>query len=635
MSFQNKKSLKNYFWKPRKYDERLALTLYQKLEISELLSRLLALKNVELEQAKNYLNPTLRENLSNPYHLLDMDKAVDAVFNAIVKGEKICVFGDYDVDGATSSALLKRFFNEIGIEIQIYIPDRIEEGYGLNIEAIEKIKNSGTSLLITVDCGISSFKEVQRANEIGLNIIITDHHLSSTKLPEAMAVINPNRLDQITEHKNLAGVGVAFLFCVALNSKLREEGFYTKAESKIKNNNCQFSIPPIQEKGELRSIFSATPPSQEGNGKIPQIPFIKSPNLLNLLDLVALGTVCDVVPLTGLNRTFVRQGLKVLRKRQNLGIKTLADISGLDELIDIYHLGFVLGPRINAGGRVGSCELGSKLLCVEDELEALKIATKLNEFNKNRQDIEREVLEIAMAKIEREKLYNHPFIFVGGQDWHEGVIGIVASRIKDKYDKPTAILSVSKGVAKASCRSVHGVDLGSAILEAKIRELLLEGGGHAMAGGFMVEELRIDELHNFFCEKLGKNIENYLNNKIKEIDLILGCESLTLQLAKEVEKLGPYGAGNHRPQVVLKNVSILKADLVGENKNHLRLIVADDNMISLSKAIVAMLFNLDKQAKDLASNLKPGQKVSLMGDIKINKWFNSEKVQFIVEDVMI
>jgi len=755
MNFQDKKSLKNYFWELREFDERLALAFYQKLEISEIVSRLLALKNIELHKAESYLNPTLRHTLPNPYHLLDMEKAVNATFETISNNKKICIFGDYDVDGATASALMKRFFGEIGIDVDVYIPDRMREGYGLNIMAIEKIKASSVDLLITVDCGIASIKEVEFANEIGLDVIVTDHHLGSDKLPNALAVVDPNRLDETTEYKNLAGVGVAFLFCIALNSRLREEGFYrekviksevddpsppekevsqhlpyredlkekaielrqkiTKAEKKIwydvlsnkKINNFKFlkqkpildyivdfycaelgliieiddrshndkieydekrterleelglkfirysnmqiyeNLEEVYEDLERKTIerknflqsqqtpllpTATTPPFQGGKKR----ENVSEPNLLNLLDLVALGTVCDVVPLTGLNRTFVKQGLKVLRRRGNLGIKTLVDVAGLDELINVYHLGFALGPRINAGGRVGSSEMGSRLLHTKDDLEALGIAEELNRFNQERQNIEKDVLENAIAKIENQKLYEQPFIFVAGQDWHEGVIGIVASRIKDKYNKPTAVLSISNGIAKASCRSVHGVNLGSVIIEAKLNEMLLSGGGHAMAGGFSVEELKIPLLHNFFCRKLEKEIGIYLNNKTKKIDLVLECKSLTINLAKEIEKLGPYGAGNHKPKIVLKNASILKSDLIGKDKNHLRLIIADDDTVSLSKAIPAMFFGLDKQEKVLGDILqKRGNKLNLLGDISVNRWAGMEKIQFIIEDVMI
>lgn len=590
MFFEDRKSLKDYYWKVRNPDEKSVLTLYQKFGISEILSRLLALREIGIESVNDYLKPTLRRYLPDPYSFLDMAKAVDTVYDALKKDKKICVYGDYDVDGATSSALLKRFFRAIGNNVQVCIPDRIQDGYGLNINAVRKLKKDGAELLITVDCGISAFESIEEANKLGIDVVVIDHHLGSEKLPNAKAVVDPNRLDETTEHKNLAGVGVCYLFCIALNKKLRTEGWYDEN--------------------------------------------VNEPDLVGFLDLVALGTVCDVVPLRGLNRVFVKQGLKVLGRRRNLGIKTLTDVAGVRERISAYHLGFVLGPRINAGGRVGSSDLGSRLLYTEDEFEAAGIAMRLNELNRKRQDIEKEVLQDAIFKIENCGLNNFPFIFVSDENWHEGVIGIVASRLKERYNKPVAVISVTDGIAKSSVRSVHGVDIGSAIIEAKMKDIVLEGGGHCMAGGFTAKANRLEELHKFVCDKLRKDIEFYISNKEKNVDLVLECGSVTVDLAKEIEKLGPYGAGNHKPKIILKNVAIIKSDLIGKDKNHIRCIIAGDNFLNLSTGIPAMLFRIDKEEVLYSALSKAGKKVHLLGEISINRWMGHEKVQFIIEDVM-
>ncbi len=593
MYFSEKKSFKNCLWKLNQYDERKSLAIYQKFGFSETLSRLLSLKDIKIEEIENFLNPTLKKSMTNPYELLDMQKGVDVVYNSIINKERICIFGDYDVDGVSSSALMKNFFDLVGIQSIIYIPDRITEGYGPNSNAFRKLKNEmKIGLIITVDCGISAFEACKTAKELNLKVVITDHHLSDTALPEAEAIINPNRIDEKTEYKNLAGVGVAFLFLVALNKKLRENDFYKK-------NN------------------------------------IKEVDLLQFLDLVALGTVCDVVPLTGLNRALVKQGLKIIHQRTNLGIKSLIDISGIDEEIDTYHVGFILGPRINATGRIGESDLSSKLLYLKDSFECLKVAKNLDLYNTERQNIEKLVLEEAFKQVELKELYKNDIIFVEGEKWHEGIIGIIASRIKDKFEKPTVVLSKLETYCRASCRSIHGVDIGSAIIEAKLSNIIKDGGGHAMAGGFSIEYSKIESLKQFFINKLSENIVYCLNNKERQADLVLECKSLTLNLANEVDKLGPFGAGNHKPKIILKNVVIVKTDLIGKTQNNLRLIIGDDNLNNLSNRLVAMCFRTNKNDKLYQVLSQRGQKVNLFGEVNISNWQGKQTVQFIIEDVLI
>lgn len=592
MYFSDKKSLKQYLWKLNQSDDRKVLAISQKFGFSEILSRLLTIRGVELDKINDFLNPTLKNSLKDPNLLLDMSKGVNLVYGAIINNKKICIFGDYDVDGVSSSALLKNFFDLIHVNSIIYIPDRVAEGYGPNPDAFIKLKKQeNVDLIITVDCGISGFDSCKIAKEIGLEVVITDHHLGNSAMPEADAIINPNRLDETTEYKILAGVGVGFLFLIALNKKLRETGFFK--ENKI-----------------------------------------EEPDLLNFLDLVALGTICDVVPLVGLNRAFVRQGLKVIRKRTNVGIKSLIDVSEIDEEINAYHIGFILGPRINATGRVGEADLSSKLLYLKDSFETMQIAKNLDIYNKERQSIEKVVLDEALKQISIKGLDKENIIFIEGEGWHEGVIGIIASRIKDKFEKPTIVLSKLEHCYRASCRSVNGVDLGNAIIEAKLKNLIKDGGGHAMAGGFSVEEDKLDELKKFFKEKLNKDVEYFLNNKEKDVDLVLECKSLSIKLANEIDKLGPFGAGNHKPKIILKDVVIVRSDLIGKNQNNLRLIICDNDLIHLSKGITALCFRVNKEDKIFSTLSKIGHRINLLGEININKWQGQESVQFIIEDAM-
>lgn len=592
MLFSEKKSLKNYLWRIKQYDERNSLAIHQKFGFSEIISRLLTLKNISLDEVETFMDPTIRNHLKNPNSLLDMEKGVNIVYEEILKKGKICIFGDYDVDGVSSSALMKKFFDEIKVNSIVYIPNRMSEGYGPNIEAFKKLRlEYKVDLVVTVDCGISAFEPCKCAKEMGMKVVVSDHHLGDVCLPEADAIINPNRFDETSEYKNLAGVGVAFLFLVVLNKKLRNEGYY------IKND-------------------------------------IKEPYLLKFLDLVALGTVCDVVSLTGLNRAFVNQGLKIIHKRLNVGIRSLIDASDIDEEINPYHIGFILGPRLNATGRIAESDLSSKLLYMDDEFEAKQTANILNAYNTERQNIEKIVLEQAIKQIESKELYNDDIIFVEGKNWHEGIIGIIASRIKDKYERPSIILSKSGNSYRASCRSVYGVDIGSAIIEGKMKGLISDGGGHAMAGGFSVPADKFDELKTFFFEKLGGGIKSYLNNKEKEVDLILECKSLSINLAKEVDKLGPFGAGNHKPKIILKDVVIVRADLVGKNQTNLKIIVSDDDIVSLRNSVTAMCFRVNQGDKIFNTLSQRGKKVNLLGELNVNKWMGQEHLQFLIEDVL-
>ncbi|MDA0901824.1 MAG: single-stranded-DNA-specific exonuclease RecJ [Proteobacteria bacterium] len=587
------KSVLGINWQQKQYDERLALAIAQKMGLSQNLAKLLATKSVALEEVENFLNPTIKASLPDPFALLDMDVAVNKIIQAIKEKKKIVIFGDYDVDGATSSALLKRFFRMVGVEVEIYIPDRISEGYGPNSQALLALKKNGADLVITVDCGAVAFEPLEAASNAGLDVIVVDHHLGALEKPKAIAIVNPNRLDEKFEHKNLAAVGVCFLLCVALNKLLKEENYYQQKQ-------------------------------------------LQQPNLLSLLDLVALGTVCDVVPLTGVNRSFVSQGLKVMKNRQNLGIRQLCDLANLDEKPGAYHLGFVLGPRINAGGRVGEAALGATLLSSEDAQQTEEIAKKLDLYNKQRKDIEKSVQEEAIAQIEKSKaMLESPVLFAASQDWHPGVIGIVASRIKERYEKPVAVISLKDGLGKASCRSVTGVDFGSAIVQARVEGLVIEGGGHAMAGGFSIDEKKIDDLHKFFCNRLGNLVEVYNLNKARHFNDVLDINSANLNLAQDVCLLEPYGSANAKPRFMIKDLLIASADAIGADGKHVRCVFSSKTMAGWEGRISGIAFGaMESDLGNILISKNKSQKVNVIGQVNINSWMGNDNVQILIEDIL-
>ena len=593
-------------WHQKTFDERHALAILQRFEISEVLSNLLSAREISLGEIENFLEPKIKTSLPDPFELNDMEKAVAHVIAAIHARKKITIFADYDVDGATSSALLKRFFREAGVNADIYIPDRVLEGYGPNSQALLNLKKSGTDLVITLDCGTVAFKPLEDAAAVGLDIIVIDHHLGVLEKPQSIAVINPNLLDEKFPHKNLCAAGVTFLFVVAINKKLREENFYAQK---------------------------------------------KEPNLLNLLDLVALGTVCDVMSLTGLNRAFVAAGLKILKQRKNLGLREICDLAGLDEEPSAYHLGFVIGPRINAGGRVGKSDLGATILSSEDEEEVKAIAQQLETFNKQRKEIEVQVLEEAVKSLESGPLTrsategwaggfskNDPIIFAVAKNWHQGVIGIVASRLKDLYNKPVAVIAIDdegkKG--KASCRSISGIDFGGEILKARLEGLLIEGGGHAMAGGFSVAPEKISELHQFFCKNLAQKVEEISAQKDAEFDIALDLAQVNLDLLKELAKLEPFGVGNMRPKFLLRNVVKVKANLVGQTADHISCVFSSKSVLGFNGQIQAIAFRSNKTPLgEMLLDPKFTKPINLVGTLNINAWMGVEKVQMIIEDVLI
>ncbi|PCJ24537.1 MAG: single-stranded-DNA-specific exonuclease RecJ [Rickettsiales bacterium] len=582
------KSANGKYWSARSYDENFIQELSRFLGISDFLARLISVRVSSPADAQDFLEPKIKSLLPDPFHLRDMEEAVTRTMLAINSGEKICIFADYDVDGATSSALLKNIFREMNVESSIYVPDRISEGYGPTIQGMEKIHASGAKLLITVDCGSVAFEPLEHAAKLGMDVIVIDHHISMDELPKSVAVINPNRLDETSECKNLAAVGVSFLFAVALCSRLKESGYF-----KEKN------IPP--------------------------------PNLMKQLDIVALGTVCDVMLLSGLNRAFVTQGLKVARARKNIGYASLCDVAEISEALSCYHLGFILGPRINAGGRVGKASLGANLLSTGSKLEADKISAELDRYNEERKVIEMTMLEEAseMAKNQEDS----PMLFITGQGWHPGVIGIVAGRLKEKYTKPVAVIALNDGIGKASCRSIKGVDFGCTVIEAKQKELIIAGGGHSMAAGFTVNEEKLNDLQEFFNKEFAKKLAGSDAHLREHYDADLTSSAATLELLEEISKLEPFGNGNPSPVFRFSNLYVLKADIVGTK--HLRIMFSPSRDAYGSKPLTAIAFNAaGTELAECILSRKP-HTLSVFGTLKVNKWQDRETVQLQLRDVLI
>ncbi|MDD9879159.1 MAG: single-stranded-DNA-specific exonuclease RecJ [Magnetovibrio sp.] len=505
-------------WILRDTDERLALTLTQRLEVPEAVGRVMAARGVGLDGAEAFLAPTLRDLLPDPSRLTDMDTAAERIAVAIMQGEGIAVFGDYDVDGATSSALIRRFVEAVEGRCRVYIPDRLREGYGPNAPALLELGREGASVIITVDCGTVAFEPLGVARDAGLDVVVVDHHVAESHLPPAAAVVNPNRLDDQSGQGQMAAVGVAFLLVVAVNRALREAGW-----------------------------FKSRP----------------EPDLTQWLDLVALGTVCDVVPLTGVNRALVTQGLKVLGRRRNPGLRALADVAGVAEAPGAYHLGFVLGPRVNAGGRVGAADLGTRLLSTADAGEAEDLARRLDGFNRERQEIEKRVLDAAL-----DSLLDDPpgaAVVAVGEAWHPGVIGIVASRLKERYNRPACVISMDPdtGLGTGSGRSVSGVDLGACVIAARQRGLLERGGGHPMAAGFTLAAGQLDGFWAFMDERVGARVSEAGIVPSLYLDGQVTTGGAGMDLIQSLERLGPFGSGNPEPRFAIKAARVTFADVVG------------------------------------------------------------------------
>jgi single-stranded-DNA-specific exonuclease len=579
--FGVERSLSGKRWLQRAGDARLGLALSQRYGLPEIAGRLLAQRGVDPDAVESYLDPKLSQLLPDPSHLKDMDTAAERLADAVEAGEGIAVFGDYDVDGATSSALLVRYFRAIGVAIEVYIPDRLAEGYGPNIRALEKLKAGGAALVITVDCGTTAYEPLEQAAAIGLEIIVADHHVAEAGLPKACAVVNPNRLDDDSPHGQLAAIGVTFLLAVALNRRLRTRGYFE-------------------------------------NGAPPE------PDLRRWLDLVALGTVADVVPLTGINRALVVQGLKVLAQRRNPGLAALSDSAGIDEVPGAYHLGFILGPRVNAGGRVGEAGLGARLLATESADEARHIAGRLEAYNKERRAIEEAILGEAIAGIEADG--EGAMILASGAGWHAGVIGIIASRLKDRYNRPAAVISIDGGTCTGSGRSIPGLDLGAAIIAARQKGLLIDGGGHAMAAGFTCAADKLAEFSAFLEERVARHVAETGFQPTLNVDGILRAGGASLELIRHLQKLGPFGSGNAEPRFAFSGMRVAKSDVVG--KDHVRCYLND----AAGGRLTAIAFRSTGTEIGQALLDRGGLPLHIVGRLRENIWQGRSSVRLLIDD---
>ncbi len=571
-------------WVSRAVESRLVEAFCQRFNLSAISARVLAGRGADLETAHNILSPTIRGLLPNPSDLKDMEKAVERLVTAHQKGETVGLLGDYDVDGATSTALLYNFLTEVGYKVEFYIPDRVKEGYGPNVGAMQDLQRRGCRVVLTLDCGTTSFEPLAAAKDMGLDVIVIDHHVAEAKLPDAIAVVNPNRLDENSETsqkvKTCAAVGISFLLMVALNRALRDVGFYLNREE---------------------------------------------PDLLKFLDLVALGTVCDVMPLMGLNRAFVVQGLRVLAKRQNVGLTALSDIAGIDVLPAAYHLGFILGPRINAGGRVGDASLGTRLLTCTSSTKAQEIAEELESYNAQRKDIEKSVLEDAAKQAEQQ--IDSPALVLSSEGWHEGVIGIAAGRMKDQWNKPTCVISIEGDMAKGSARSISGFDMGTFVHRMCHKGLLVKGGGHAMAAGFSLTSHSISSFQKELNQAVSEaSASSDLTPQIR-LDGSLSLGAVTATVAYELEKLAPYGVGYPSPKFIFEEVVITYAQIVGQQ--HIRL-----SLKQMGSGVIKGVAFRAVGTPFGDALLQPDQKpLDLVGSLKLDQWGGSTKVQLVVEDV--
>lgn len=575
-------SLSGKAWRWRGGHMELDRSAARALEHS-LLEQLLLARGVAAHDLARHARPRLREFLPDPSIFRDMDVAAERLARAVMTGEKVTIYGDYDVDGATSAALLIDLLRQLGLEAGYYIPDRLLEGYGPSGAALVRLAEAGASLIVTVDCGAMAHEALSMARAAGVDVIVVDHHKCPPELPPATALVNPNRLDESdlsAAYGHLAAVGVAFLLGVALVRSLRRKGWFARR---------------------------------------------KEPDLRGLLDLVALGTVADVAALHGLNRAFVAQGLKVLARRERIGMAALIDASRLTRAPQCSDLGFVLGPRINAGGRIGESTLGVRLLTTRDPQEARALASRLSQLNEERRAIEAEVQEAAEAQLAGQR--DMAVHVLAGHGWHPGVIGIVAGRIKEKTGKPAIVIALEEGQGKGSGRSISGVDLGAAIIAAREAGLLVAGGGHAMAAGLTIEPGRLADFAGFLDARLARDVARARTDAALLLDLALAPGGLTPGLVETLEAAGPYGVGWPAPRVAVGPVRIVRAEIVG--KDHLRLIASGQD----GKSIKAIAFRAaESEVAQTLLHRSAGRRFHLAGRARIDDWGNHPAAELQLED---
>ncbi|MFZ4410308.1 MAG: single-stranded-DNA-specific exonuclease RecJ [Paracraurococcus sp.] len=556
-------------WVRREADARIAMAIAQRAELPELVARLLAARGIGLDAVTDFLEPTLRVLLPDPSVLRDMDVAAARLASAVREGETVAVFGDYDVDGACSAALMVRALRQLGCTVSHYVPHRLLEGYGPNAAAIRTLCERGATLIVCVDCGIAAHEALEAARGQA-DVIVLDHHKAEGGVPLVAAAVNPNRIDCNSGLRHLCAAAVTFMACVALHRVLRREG-----------------------------VFQRRP----------------EPPLMELLDLVALATVCDVMPLTGVNRALVAQGLKVMARRGHAGVAALLDVGLVRDVPTAHSLGFVLGPRINAAGRIDEPDLGLRLLLCDDPVEARAMAERLDAVNRRRQEVEAEVLGAAFAEAEAQYQAWHPVLLVSGEGWHPGVVGIVAGRVKEKFNRPACVAGVADGLAKGSGRSVPGLDLGAAVIAARQAGLLETGGGHAMAAGFSFRLGRQAELHAFLDERLARAAE-----LPGAADLVVEgtvmVPAATSALAQQVERLAPFGAGNEEPIFALPRARVVRADRVGKEGNTIRAFIEGES----GGRLKAICFRAKEGPLAEALLARSGVPMHLCGQLRAERW---------------
>lgn len=572
-------SLSGRFWTLQPVDDASVRDMSRKAGVSDIIARLLVSRGVTPDGADSFLRPTLRELFPDPSTFEDMEKAANLIVDALVDGRKVTVFADYDVDGGTSSALLARYFRAWGRDLGLYVPDRLTEGYGPSPEAFRYLKANGSDLVITVDCGAAAVAALEEAVSIGLPVVVVDHHLMGAKLPEAAALVNPNRPDDTSGYGHLAAAGVVFVLLAALNKVARERGI-------------------------------------EPDGGLPDI--------LPWLDLCALGTLCDMSPLRDANRAFVRQGLKIMAMSGNTGLRALADVAGIGAIKSVYHATFVLGPRLNAGGRVGDPWLAAKLLATDDRQEAIELAERLHGLNDERKAIESAILEAATTQAERQIEANPDggVIVAGGEGWHPGVIGIVAGRIKDRFHLPTIVIGWGAElgpVAKGSARSVKGVNIGDAISQAAREGVILSGGGHAMAGGLSMEVDGLDAFRQWILDHMDQFAEERAEARRLEIDGVVAPGAVSPEFCDTLDALGPFGQGAPQPVFSMKNVKPMSARRIGQN--HVRFYAEDPT----GRVECVSWRTADTE---IGQALFAGHRMHLAGRVKADEWNGRRRAQF-------
>ncbi|MEA2929023.1 MAG: single-stranded-DNA-specific exonuclease [Hyphomicrobiales bacterium] len=582
------KSVCGRAWRDR-LDERgtaRALSMTQRHNVSELLARVLAGRDVAIDDVDEFLDPTVRRLMPDPDVLTDMPAAAARIADAVEKAEQIAIFGDYDVDGATSAAVLAKFLRLAGREPLIHIPDRLFEGYGPNTPAVESLAERGAKLLVTVDCGTTSLEPLARAKELGLDTVIIDHHQADETLPPAVAVVNPNRLDDLSGLGHLAAVGLVFITVVAVNRELRKRGFWHVLRPE--------------------------------------------PDLLDLIDLVALGTVADVVPLKGLNRAFVSKGLIAMRTRNHVGLTALMDASRLTGPPECWHLGFLLGPRINAGGRIGRADMGVRLLLETEPTEAAAMAAELDRLNRERQMIEQQTVAEAeaeaMAALGLEE--KGAVVVTAGHGWHPGVVGLVAARLKERYGRPAFAIALEPGgIGTGSGRSIPGVDLGAAVREAVHIGLLTKGGGHAMAAGVTLVPDKLADFRAYLEETLSGSVEAARHEDSLLIDGALTAAGANVALYADIARAGPFGAGQTEPVFAFPSHTIAYAEEVGQAHVRARLRAGDGTMIN------AIAFRSAGKPLGKALLDNRGRNVHAAGTLSIDRYQGEERLQFRVMDI--